>query len=180
MSIPYRHYVAGAQLVADFEDHQKKKEAHIRASEAWASQWNAKPVYQTGDGGLSVIGIFCDADPGKDWKLSKHKLPDGQGYYIPNTRRKEGKNNDRDMYFRKWHRWHIPELKCEIISTGLARGQAFLCSGYWERISGVLVIAVPEQSEWKPKDDSRLLKMSEYYQMKELAEAAANEAGQQA
>lgn len=165
-AIEYRHYVAGAEILASFDAFKAARKDTLERRLKWARQWNSKPVSM----GNWLVGITGNDNPGPDWNPAKDKL-DGSTWFRPNKRRNGGKEIDRAMSDFRMADWILPNFHAEIVSApNVGKNSCYLCYHTWSHIGGVLVVGIPEQSKWTPPDDSRLLKMSEYYAMKEAAD----------
>jgi hypothetical protein len=149
------------------------KEWQRLSREAWANadaltkEYGAKPEILKGR--EDIHGFIFEHDPGRAWKpVSGHK-----GCYAPDKRIKEGKEIAKKLNAIKF-----PGTRA---FSNLIGGGFFIIvsGGRWASISfetigeayviSVPVGAIPSSEEEFIPPDARLLKMSEYYAIKEAA-----------
>ena len=142
----------------------------ITAALAVGEEFGAKTVDRAGD---SISAFHFDADPGPAWRQLKNH---GKDRYFPHQGTKAGKELAKRIKAIK-----IPTA---FLFAGLLGGGRLIISGgrYWtasfEVIGDAYIVSIPVGDGSQSPDESFVppdatpLKLSEYYALKEAAEAA--------
>jgi hypothetical protein len=157
---------AGKSMEAIKEWRRLSEEAYAKAAEI-TKEFGAKSEFLKNH--ESLIGLLFEQNPGRGWKPIRN-FNDG---YVPDKRIKEGK-----IIAKRLAAVQIPHTR--TFSSLIGGGYFIIVSGgrwasiSFETIGDAHVVSVPigqyscDEKEFIPPD-TRLLKMSEYYAMKEAA-----------
>ena len=152
-----RYYIAAGESLRLLEAWHDAQLEVMNRRRAFLERLGSNLNYMENGGHMVSVGF--DSNPGEDWRSTFDA-----GYYRPNKRRKAGKEIAKEM-------------------AGLKRSDSFQMPGYqWvieangihylnrQKIGDKWIITVPVKSDFVPPD-AIPIKASEYWRMKEEAEA---------
>lgn len=167
MAVERKHYLVTGALRASYDAWNAADEAKRQEWNAWAESYGVETiVINSGLGCLQIDGLMIvkGKEPPAGFRVyrARHGGPDWWG---PALKTKEGREIQQTLNRLARNNPTLPGF------SHVLAGNKF-CTEGWELLGNDLIVSIPQPTEYVPPD-SRYLKMSEYYALREAADAVA-------